>query len=153
MSMNNADNIRRHEIVFDESKTIQSAEPDCNINNILEKYKRTGQLAHISNTLGMYSDISEIPTLHECMNIVADAQSVFAELPASVRKQCAHDPSNFEAWLSDPRNREEADQLGLFEPVEEPAQIVPSPQETETNTVPTPAPPKEPEGPGGGMSG
>lgn len=101
---------------YDDGRTKQSAEAECNINNIMAKYAKTGQLVHVAETLGEFRDISGIPDLNEAMNIVADANSAFNELPAEVRKACEHNAGNFLEWFDNPENRDEAVKLGLIVP-------------------------------------
>lgn len=107
------------------SKTKQSAEPECNINNIIALYKTTGQLTHLSAHLAQYRDVSGLPDLHEAMNLVADANSVFEELPAAVRKICDHDPANFLPFIDNPENFETCVALGLLSKSKEPEKIKP----------------------------
>lgn len=94
----------------------QSAEAETNINNIVKRFTKTGQLTHVSEHLGQYRDMSEVPDLHEAMNVVADANSAFMELPAEVRKAVGHDVGNFLPWLDDPANAEQALEWGLLDP-------------------------------------
>lgn len=100
------------------SKTIQSAEAETNINNIVRKYVRTGQLEHISEHLGQYRDVSDIPDLQGAMNMVAEANSAYAELPAAVRKATGHNPGEFLPWLDNPDNFDQAVEWGLLPPKE-----------------------------------
>ena len=88
------------------TRTKTSAEAECNINNIMKKVRRTGQLTHISNALMSYRDMSGLPDMHEAMNAVANANSLFAELPSAIRKLCAHDAANFLPFIDDPANLE-----------------------------------------------
>lgn len=111
------------------SLTKQSEEPATNINNIIKRYKRTGQLTHISQALGEYRDTSGIPDLAEAMNIVASANSTFAELPAEIRKLCKHDAANFLPFIDDPANFDQCVELGLFPAPENTAKSVPTPPE------------------------
>ena len=104
------------------SKTKQSAEADSNINNIVRRFTKTGQLTHISDVLGEYRDMSDIPDLKEAMDIVADANSTFQELPAHIRKAMGHDAANFLPYIDDPNNQEQCEIWGLI---------------PKTNTVPT----------------
>lgn len=136
MSMNNREPGIRQETHCGPTKTRQSQGPATNINNIIAKYKKTGELTHISTALMQFRDVSGLPSLHEAMNVVADANSTFMELPAEVRKACKHDVSNFIPYLEDPGNREEAESFGLLDPT--PAKPVPTPPEApvETPTVP-----------------
>ncbi len=100
------------------SLTKQSARDECNINVIVKRFTKTGQLTHISDGLGEYRDMSGIPDLHEAMNIVADANSLFMELPAEIRKACGHDASNFIDFIDDEENFDQCVEWGLLAPKE-----------------------------------
>lgn len=117
------------------TRTKQSAEAESNINNIVKLYTKTGQLTHISQHLANYRDMSGIPDLHEAMNIVADANSTFQDLPAEVRKAMRHDVANFLPFIDDPENLEQCVEWG----------ILPAPTKAEPN--PGPIPPVVPDPP------
>lgn len=112
------------------SKTKQSQEAQCNINNIIKMYTVTGTLTHISEALGEYRDMTLQPKdMHECMNIVANAQSLYHELPAEVRKATGHNVANFLPYIDDPENIDKCVEMGLL----------PAPNATrESKSVPTP---------------
>ncbi len=124
------------------TRTKTSAEAECNINNIMRKHKRTGELTHISNALMSYRDVSGLPDLHEAMTIVANANSLFAELPSAIRKLCAHDAANFLPFIDDPENLAICQEHNILPPTAQ-AKDVPLPQDRdslspETPTVPDP---------------
>ncbi len=73
--------------------------------------------------------MSQIPDLAEAMNIVADANSLFMELPAEIRKAVGHDVGNFLPFIDDPENFDTCVEMGLLEP--------------KSNNVPTPPEPAE----------
>lgn len=122
-----------------ESRTKQSAEPESNINNIIARYRRTGELTHITNSLGAYRDVSGLPDLHAALTLVANAQSTFNELPAHIRKVCGHDVANFLPYIDDPDNLEEAVEFGIL-----PKSMLPTKEEAKA--VPTPPTPDPTEG-------
>lgn len=114
MSLANKSGNRNPVIKCGPGVTKQSMEAECNINNIMARYEKTGELTHVREKLGEFRDVSAIPDLHSCMNIVADARSAFMELPVEIRAACRHDVGNFLPWLDDPENRDMADEYGLF---------------------------------------
>lgn len=128
---------------FGPTLTKQSAEAESNINNIVKLYTKTGQLTHISEHLANYRDMSDIPDLHEAMNIVADANSTFQELPAEVRKAMAHDVANYLPFIDDPENLDQCVEWGILpkptkaEP--EPGPIAPDPALIEPDPEPVPS--------------
>lgn len=117
-------------------RTKQSAEAETNINNIIARFKKTGQLTHISSALGAYRDLSGLPDMHAAMNIVANAQSMFEELPAAIRKRMGHDMGNFLPFIDDPKNLEECIDMGLLPESLRPKEEKPKP-ESEAKSVPT----------------
>ncbi len=98
------------------SRTKQSAEAECNINNIMDRYNKHGQLTHISANLAQYRDVSGLPDMEQAMIIVADAQSMFMDLPAHIRKRVGHNVANFLPFIDDPENFDECVELGLLPP-------------------------------------
>jgi len=114
------------------SRTKQSEEPHCNINNIIKMFTKTGELTHISRDLGEFRDISGVPDLAEALNIVADAKSSFMELPAEIRKLCDHDVGKFLPYIDNPDNFDKCVELGLLAPKPK--------QKAEAISVPTPQP-------------
>lgn len=110
-------------ITFDPSKslTIGSAKDECDINLILDTYKKTGKLPN--TVVGqsfmarnpMYGDFSGITDYTSIRYKLDEAERQFMELPAHIRKRFDNDPQKLVAFLSDERNREEAEELGLIE--------------------------------------
>lgn len=103
-------------INLDTDKTDQSFKDDCDITSIINKFQKTGMVTHRSTKQGMYTEGSPIPsntTFQEAVQLVQDAQNRFESLPATTRDRFKNDPSNLLAFLSDPKNQEEAFNLGL----------------------------------------
>lgn len=116
MKHNGSDDERKHDgpVDWGVSRTKQNLSEATNINKIMRRYVRDGELTHISRALGEYRDVSGLPDLHQAMNLVADAQSTFNQLPAAIRKRCGHDVGNFIPFIDDPDNLEECVELGLL---------------------------------------
>lgn len=76
------------------SMTKQSFKAECDINNILVKYQKTGVFDHVQKYEGQYFDATETD-YHEAMNTVANADSMFNELPSRAREYFSNDPANF----------------------------------------------------------
>jgi len=116
---------RRVYIVNDApSKTDQSQAASCDVNNIMSKYKKTGQLTHLARNQGVYADVSQIPDLQESLAQVELANAAFASLPSEVRQRFQNSPVQMIEFLQDPSNDEEAIRFGLKEkrgPVDTPA--------------------------------
>lgn len=102
------------------SKTQTQFTAECDVNNIIYNYTRTGVLMHMTNRIPIYGDFSEVPQDYaECLATVAAAQDNFASLPSNIRDRFGNDPKNLLAFLNDSGNREEAVKLGLVDEVKE----------------------------------
>lgn len=106
--------MRKHAISFTgcESRTKQSFKTECDINEIMKKFQKSGAITHYASHAPSYGDTTG-PQLAEAMNIVADAETMFEELPSAIRKKFANDPERFLEFVQDPNNLEEMRELGL----------------------------------------
>lgn len=105
---------KRVQTVNDEpSKTDQQFKDDCDVNFIIDKFTRTGQLTHVNKLQGQYADVSEMPDLPLAMETVTKAQQTFDDLPAELRRRFGNSPVEMFRFLQDPKNDEEAIRLGL----------------------------------------
>jgi phage internal scaffolding protein len=114
----------------DESRTIQSAKDESDINTIVRKFGLTGELP---NDLKMpqSGDFTDVPDFHTAMNLVRSAQEEFLRVPAEIRARFANDPQRLMQFVEDESNRDEARKLGfLADPVKVPepmrVQVVPA---------------------------
>ena len=105
-------------------RTKQSFAKECDINNIIAKYQRTGAIEHFSRHAPRYGDVSP-QTFHQAMNIVTESTSMFEELPANIRARFDNDPAEFLGFVQDPANQEEMVELGLVESAPEPVELPP----------------------------
>lgn len=94
--------------------TDQSAKNQCDINNIMRQFMKTGEFSHLNKSQPQYLDTTLIPTLEDAFSIVSRASQLFSELPATIRKLIDHDPSKLESFISNPKNREILLQNGLI---------------------------------------
>lgn len=94
------------------SLTKQSFKAECDVNNILRNYNKTGVLPENFNP-GEFRDVTGID-YQESMQMVASASSMFNELPSALRKRFKNDPAELLAFTSDDKNIEEAHKLGLL---------------------------------------
>lgn len=117
----------------------QSFAAECDINNILKKFEKTGMIEHVKEHHGHYGDFIGAPDYLTAMNAIVEAQEAFDSLPAKVRKRFANDPKEFLEFVQDPDNREEMQKLGLLEPPQEPT-VAPAPTPKPEEPVGEPEP-------------
>lgn len=105
----------------DPSLTKQSFAKECDINNLIAQFQRTG-IGLGNDGKAMYGDFTEVPAdYQESLNMVRSIESSFAALPAKVRDRFKNNPSDLLAFVNDDKNRDEAILLGLVD-----APVVPS---------------------------
>lgn len=97
-----------------ETKTQIQFQKDCNVNNIIAKFKKTGSVTHVRNkAAGVYADLSELPSLQEAHATVNRAEEAFAAVPSQIRARFGNSAEAFVNFLKDSSNDEEAIKLGL----------------------------------------
>lgn len=99
------------------SLTQQHFAQECDINEILKRAAKTGQLP-INDKVPMYGDFVAVPkSLSEAFSLIKQANDLFMSLPWEARERFGNDPERMVAFLNDPKNREEAVKLGLVKPI------------------------------------
>jgi phage internal scaffolding protein len=98
----------------------QSMKAECDINNIMRRFVKTGVVEHFATGRGSYGFASSA-SFHEAMLAVNDAQRMFDELPATVRKRFNNDPATFLDFATNKDNLEELRKLGLAKPEAKPS--------------------------------
>ncbi|AXH73808.1 MAG: internal scaffolding protein [Microviridae sp.] len=127
--------------------TKQEFKEECDINTLMAKYQSTGEMPCINQTAPQYLDVSAID-YQECMEFVAGAQSLFNELPSSLRNRFDNSPAQFLDFTSNPENYAEMSKLGLLKPEHERVHRSPASASqppvvqafADSNGVPTPTP-------------
>lgn len=102
----------------DEIITKQSHKAECDINNILKQYQRTGIITHVQNARADYTDLPSDVDYQNSLNILLQADETFAALPAAVRQYFNNDPSAFLGSFADPTQADKLREFGLLKPVE-----------------------------------
>lgn len=103
----------------------QSFKDECDINNIMARYERTGMIEHVNTYQGQYGDFIGFPDYHEAMNAVKEAENMFMTLPSSIRERFDNNPETFLAFAQDENNQDEMIRLGLI-PAPRPPSSMPS---------------------------
>lgn len=98
-----------------ESLTQQHFAKEADIKTIIKKHDRTGIVSHVARGVAHYGDYSEVNEYREAMDMVANANSSFMELPAEVRAMFDNDAGLFFEFATNPANDEKMVQLGLKE--------------------------------------
>lgn len=96
-------------------RTKQSFKDECDINKIMARYIATGVLDFVTKHQPQYGDVTGLDFMNAQL-IVAEARTMFEELPAEVRNRFDNDPAQFLDFVGDDKNREEARKLGLLKP-------------------------------------
>ncbi len=105
------------QISFPESgRSKQSFVDECDINFIMNKWKRTGELPPDHKQPPTYGDFTNVADYMQAQNSILQADQAFGALPAWMRARFQNDPAELIAFVDDPQNLEEAQKLGLVEP-------------------------------------
>jgi len=94
--------------------TEQNHKLECDVNNIIKKYDKTGLILHVSKIEAKYGDMTGMD-FQRMNNIVAEAKTSFNLLPAEIRKEFENSPEKLLTFMEDPENREKAIELGLID--------------------------------------
>ena len=87
------------------SRTKKSFKNECDVNHIMSRYTRTGQLPNMIRAEPKYGNFANVKDFQESMNVVLHANEQFEALPAEVRKRFGHDPSRMLEFVADPNNK------------------------------------------------
>lgn len=129
--MKRTNGTKRFQIKFDQNdgRTQQHQKDECDINLIIKRHSPE-QLAMIaSQNEGQYGDATGVD-YHAAQNIIANANTMFNDLPSDIRNQFDNDPASFLDFTSNEDNFAEMREMGIMEP--EP--FVPEPIVNEVNT-------------------
>lgn len=96
---------------------------DANINTIIDRYQITGLLPTTS-TKGYYADVSNIPDYQSALATIKLAKEAFQSLPSDTRNEFKNDPANMLQFISDPKNKDRAIDLGLITGTKTPEKII-----------------------------
>ncbi len=124
-----------------EGRTKQSFTQECDINNIMAKYQKTGALAHVNKHQAQYG-FATSEDFSQAMRTVTLAQQMFDDLPSSIRNKFNNNPGAFLDFVQDDENIDEARTLGLTKtpPKDEPnpdkQHLEPEPPEKKTEPEP-----------------
>lgn len=86
----------------DPGRTKQQFKEECDISNILKKFRQTGALTHVQKHGAVYGEASG-HDYAEAMRIVAHGNTVWADAPSHIKEQFSG-PEAFLDFVSDPDN-------------------------------------------------
>ena len=100
---------------LDDSLTQQQFRDESDINNIVDRFMKTG---HLPDPVSMpqYVDYEGVFDFQSAMNVVRQADENFMRMDAKVRSRFHNSPQEFLEFFADPANSEEAVRLGLAVP-------------------------------------
>lgn len=114
---------RVKKVFYKPSLTRQEFKEECDLSLLLKRFGRTpeGRKA-LQNAQGYvagvkFGDVSSVPDFRTARDTVNAANASFMALPPLVRRRFENDPAQFLDFMTDSRNREEAERLGLLKPV------------------------------------
>ena len=124
----------------DVSLAKQSEAAACDVNLIVQRWLKSGGTMDLSQRVGDFLDVSDVPDYHSALNFVKSANSMFDALPATVRERFDNDPGQFVAFCSVPDNLPEMVTLGLAKAPAEPVGSPVSPLAGAAGASPSPSP-------------
>ena len=96
------------------SLTQRMFKDDCDINAIISSYTKGVPITHVQNIQAQYGDVTNVPDLQEAMHILAQADELFKQVPAKIRKEFDHDPKKYFDFVTDENNVDAMIEMGLI---------------------------------------
>lgn len=93
--------------------TEQGHKKECDINEIIKKFNKTGLFEHVTRFEMKFGDMSGAD-FYSMQQKIAQAKSSFENLPLDIKKRFKNDPGALLDFMDDPGNRDEAIELGLI---------------------------------------
>lgn len=90
----------------------QEFKEEVDINTLVRRFNLTGELPQ-GVRMPEYGDFTGISDYHTAMNVIQEAHSAFALMPAEIRERFRNDPGEFVAFCENPANLAEARAMGL----------------------------------------
>lgn len=108
----------RRPLMNDEpSMAQQHFKDECDINQIMARYQRTGILTENPGSLRpLFGDFSNVSDFQSAQNAILDVHDSFMTLPSNIRARFNNDPGYLLEFLSKEENRDEAISIGLVNP-------------------------------------
>lgn len=95
--------------------------PEVDVNNIVERWLKTGVNPHPAPREAMYGDFSNVMDFDSARAMVDQVEHLFSQLPPLLQEQLGHNPTNFLTWCEDESNQKELVRWGLVPDRPEPS--------------------------------
>lgn len=103
---------------FKPSMTKQSFKQDCDINNIMARYRKVLGVDFLNQYQGYlegkFGDVSLGLDYRTALEKINEGKAVFEAMPSDLRARFGNDPGFLLDFLADPANRDEAVKLGFL---------------------------------------
>lgn len=114
--------------ITEESLAQASDATETDINVIVERFSKTGQLPVI-NLTPLTGDFSNVVDFRDAQEKLKEANEAFAQVPAKLRARFDNDPQKFIDYVLDPENNDELVKLGLKDKPKAPPPEPPNPKD------------------------
>ena len=132
--MKRTNGTKRFQIKFDQNdgRTQQHQKDECDINLIIKRHTPEQIALMAIQNEGQYGDATSID-YHAAQNIIANANTMFNDLPSELRNKFDNDPALFLDFTSNEENYAEMRKMGIMSP-----EVITSSSESIVNEVNTP---------------
>ena len=115
--MKRTNGTKRFQIKFDQNdgRTQQHQKDECDINLIIKRHTPEQIALMATQNEGQYGDATSID-YHAAQNIIANANTMFNDLPSEIRNQFDNDPALFLDFTSNEENYAEMRKMGIMSP-------------------------------------
>lgn len=100
-----------------DGRTKQSMQKECDINEIMSKYRKTGTLSHFAKH-GLRYGAFPATDYRQALHVVMEAEKMFMALPSKTRLFFHNSPEAFLSFVQDEKNLPKMRELGLCKPEE-----------------------------------
>lgn len=95
------------------AKTDPSYLKETDVNHIIQKFTKTGQITHITRKKGSFADVSNATDLLTALQTIQHSKNMWSQLPEKIQDRFGT-PQKLLKFLNNPDNMEEAAKLGLL---------------------------------------
>lgn len=99
-------------------KVKQAFKSACNINLIIDRFHKTGAVGNVRQSMPQFMSLDPVD-LHQSLNLVREAESLFQQVPAHVRDAVGNDMFRFLEFVQNKDNMPALIELGLADKIED----------------------------------